>query len=81
MLSPVVIGALIQTGIVIILCVGFTFTYMVEKFPNFAHTATSHIRNGAKLHARPDLRLRPLRRRSPSQCSSAGLISLVLYVA
>ena len=38
MLSPVVVGALIQTGIVVILCVGFTFTYMVEKFPNFAHT-------------------------------------------
>ncbi len=39
MLSPVVVGTLIQTGVVIILCVGFTFTYMVEKFPNFAHTA------------------------------------------
>ena len=39
MLSPVVISALIQTGVIVILCVGFTFTYMVEKFPNFAHTA------------------------------------------
>lgn len=39
MLAPVTINALIQTGVVIILCVGFTFTYMVEKFPNFAHTA------------------------------------------
>ena len=39
MLSPVLIGVLIQTGVVITLCVGFTFTYMVEKFPNFAHTA------------------------------------------
>ena len=39
MLSPVLIGAIIQTGVVIILCVGFTFTYMVEKFPNFAHTS------------------------------------------
>lgn len=39
MLTPVAISALIQTGVVIILCVGFTFTYMVEKFPNFAHTA------------------------------------------
>ena len=39
MLSPVVISALIQTGVIVILCVGFTFTYMVEKFPNFAYTA------------------------------------------
>jgi branched-chain amino acid transport system permease protein len=41
MLSPLVVGALVQTAIVIILCIGFTFTYMVEKFPNFAHTATA----------------------------------------
>jgi branched-chain amino acid transport system permease protein len=41
MLSPLVVGTLIQTAIVIILCIGFTFTYMVEKFPNFAHTATA----------------------------------------
>jgi branched-chain amino acid transport system permease protein len=43
MLSPVIIYALIQTGVVIILCVGFTFTYMMEKFPNFAHTAIATI--------------------------------------
>ncbi len=39
MLSPVVINALIQTGVVIVLCLGFTITYMVEKFPNFAYTS------------------------------------------
>ncbi len=39
MLPPTAINALVQTGVVIILCVGFTVTYMVEKFPNFAHTA------------------------------------------
>ena len=39
MLSTLVVGTLIQMGVVIILCVGFTFTYMVEKFPNFAHTS------------------------------------------
>ena len=41
MLSPLVVGALVQTAIVIILCIGFTFTYMIDKFPNFAHTATA----------------------------------------
>jgi branched-subunit amino acid ABC-type transport system permease component len=39
MLSTLVVGTLVQMGVVIILCVGFTFTYMVEKFPNFGHTA------------------------------------------
>ena len=39
MLSPIIIGILIQVSVVVILCVGFTFTYMMEKFPNFAHTS------------------------------------------
>lgn len=43
MLSPVIIGILIQMGVVILLSVGFTFTYMVEKFPNFAHTAIATV--------------------------------------
>jgi branched-chain amino acid transport system permease protein len=43
MLSPVIIGILIQVGVVILLSVGFTFTYMVEKFPNFAHTAIATV--------------------------------------
>ncbi len=42
-LSPVVVGALIQAAVVVILCVGFTFTYMVEKFPNFGHTAIATV--------------------------------------
>ena len=43
MLSPVMISILLQVGVVILLSVGFTFTYMVEKFPNFAHTAICSI--------------------------------------
>ena len=43
MLPPVLEAALIQAGVVVILCVGFTFTYMTEKFPNFAHTAIATI--------------------------------------
>jgi len=39
MLSPLLISVLIQISVVVILCVGFTFTYMMEKFPNFAHAA------------------------------------------
>jgi branched-chain amino acid transport system permease protein len=36
-LPPILISILIEASIVVILCVGFTFTYMMEKFPNFAH--------------------------------------------
>ncbi len=39
MLSPLTVSTLIQVSVVVILCVGFTFTYMMEKFPNFAHAA------------------------------------------
>ena len=39
MSSPIFVNILIQTAVMIILCLGFTFTYMMEKFPNFGHTA------------------------------------------
>jgi len=37
MLSPVAVGAIIYACMLIILCVGFSLTHMMEKFPNFAH--------------------------------------------
>ena len=37
MVSDVVIGIIIQMGMVVLLCIGFTFTYQIEGFPNFAH--------------------------------------------
>lgn len=43
MLSPIIVNSLIQMGVIVVLCVGFTFTYMVEKFANFAHTAIATI--------------------------------------
>jgi branched-chain amino acid transport system permease protein len=30
---------IIHASILVILCVGFSFTHMIEKFPNFAHTS------------------------------------------
>jgi branched-chain amino acid transport system permease protein len=39
MSSPIFVNTLVQTAVMIILCLGFTFTYMMEKFPNFGHTA------------------------------------------
>lgn len=43
MLSQAIISIFVQVSIVIILCVGFTFTYMMEKFPNFGHTAIAMV--------------------------------------
>lgn len=37
MVSDAVIGIIIQMGMVVLLCIGFTFTHMIEGFPNFAH--------------------------------------------
>lgn len=36
-------STIINVSLLIILCIGFTFTYMMEKFPNFAHTGYSAI--------------------------------------
>jgi branched-chain amino acid transport system permease protein len=37
LLSDAIIDIMIQMGIVVLLCIGFTFTYQIEGFPNFAH--------------------------------------------
>lgn len=37
MLPPVAVGAVIYACMLVILCIGFSLTHMMEKFPNFAH--------------------------------------------
>jgi len=39
MLSATSIGMIMQASILVLLCAGFSFTHMIEKFPNFAHTS------------------------------------------
>jgi branched-chain amino acid transport system permease protein len=80
MLSPVVIGALIQTGVIVILCVGFTFTYMVEKFPNFAHTAIATFGTVLSYSLVRIYGFNPYTT-IPLSMLLCGLISLLLYVA
>ena len=43
MISPLLVDVLMQAAITVILCLGFTFTYMMEKFPNFGHTAIATV--------------------------------------
>jgi branched-chain amino acid transport system permease protein len=80
MLSPVVISALIQTGVIVILCVGFTFTYMVEKFPNFAHTAIATFGTVLSYSMVRISGFNPYVT-IPFSMLLCGLISLILYVA
>ena len=37
------ISTIVNVSLLVILCIGFTFTYMMEKFPNFAHTSFASI--------------------------------------
>ncbi len=37
------ISTIVNVSLLVILCLGFTFTYMMEKFPNFAHTSFASI--------------------------------------
>jgi len=39
MLSPVIVGTIIYGSMLVILCVGFSLTHLMEKFPNFAHSS------------------------------------------
>ena len=41
--SPVLVNMLVQAAVMIILCIGFTLTYMMEKFPNFGHTSIATV--------------------------------------
>jgi len=43
MLSPVVVGVIIYASMLVILCMGFSLTHMIEKFPNFAHASYATI--------------------------------------
>ena len=43
MSAPLITSTVINVSLLMILCIGFTFTYMIEKFPNFAHTGYASI--------------------------------------
>jgi branched-chain amino acid transport system permease protein len=43
MLDPIIMGVIIYASMLILLCIGFSLTYMLERFPNFAHTSLASI--------------------------------------
>jgi len=79
MLPPVLEAALLQAAVVIILCVGFTFTYMMEKFPNFAHTAIATIGTVVSFTAVTLYGLSPYEA-IPLSALACGVLGMVLYL-
>jgi branched-chain amino acid transport system permease protein len=43
MLTATAIGTIMYASVLVLLCIGFTFTHMMEKFPNLAHTSYASI--------------------------------------
>jgi len=43
MIGALYSNVVLNVSLLVILCIGFTFTYMMEKFPNFAHTSYASI--------------------------------------
>ena len=43
MSAPLITSGVINASLLVILCIGFNFTYMMEKFPNFAHASYASI--------------------------------------
>lgn len=43
MLSVTAIGTIMYASILVLLCIGFSFTHMMEKLPNFAHISYAYI--------------------------------------
>jgi branched-subunit amino acid ABC-type transport system permease component len=41
--NSILVNIMVQSAVMIILCIGFTFIYMMEKFPNFGHTAIATV--------------------------------------
>lgn len=39
----IIVSVALNVSILVMLCIGFTFTYMMEKFPNFAHTSFASV--------------------------------------
>jgi branched-chain amino acid transport system permease protein len=65
MLSPTSIGMIMHASILVLLCTGFSFTHMIEKFPNFAHTLAwpvAALANGLISVAIYIFMVRPIRR-------------------
>ena len=78
MVSDAIIGIVIQMGMVVLLCIGFTFTYQIERFPNFAHIGFAVIGTAITFHMTKFVDLNPYLA-WPVSASLCGMIGVFFY--
>lgn len=76
---PLIITTVVSISILVMLCIGFTFTYMMDKFPNFAHTSFASIGTMVtfyyvKLHGLSPYQTWPI------SMLVGGLVGVILYL-
>ena len=74
-----VFNIVINVSLLVILCIGFTFTYMMEKFPNFAHTSYASIGTVVAFYLVRFHGLNPYRT-WPVAVLVCGVLGVLLYV-
>ncbi|HDJ21821.1 MAG TPA: hypothetical protein ENF19_01290, partial [Candidatus Bathyarchaeota archaeon] len=74
------LSTVVNMSLLVMLCIGFTFTYMMEKFPNFAHTSLATLGTMATFNL---VRLRGLNPYLtwPLSALVGGLAGILLYQA
>jgi branched-subunit amino acid ABC-type transport system permease component len=70
---------LLNVALMIILCIGFTFTYMMEGFPNFAHTGYASIGALVSFYITRIVDLNPYLT-WPFSALAGGAVGVLLYV-
>ena len=74
------LSTVVNMSLLVMLCIGFTFTYMMEKFPNFAHTSLATLGTMVTFYL---VRLRGLNPYLtwPLSALVGGLAGILLYQA
>lgn len=79
MLSATAIGFILYVSMLILLCTGFTFTHMMEGFPNLAHTSFATIGTICAYHTVRLWGLNPYLA-WPSAAFLNGLVGVAIYL-
>ena len=79
MLSATAIGFILYVSMLVLLCTGFTFTHMMEGFPNLAHTSFATIGTMWAYHTVRLWGLNPYLA-WPSAALLNGLVGVAIYL-
>jgi len=80
MLSPTVIDNIIYASILVLLCIGFSFTHQLEKFPNLTHTTLATIGTMTAFALSRIQGMNPYLT-WPFAAAVTGLVSVLLYLS